>query len=123
MKIKINKTFGKNACQFEIEEPKDFDAMFKAGCIGSMPERCDCGSTDIYLASNKAKDYSFVKLICRACGKRCQMGQYRDGSGFYWKDWESYEGSRSGGEEKYIDVDEEARSTLEEMSIPKSERL
>lgn len=114
MKIKINKTIKNTAIQFEIDNPKIKDALFLAGSLASMPSECKlCGSSDVMLSSNKAKEYMFVKIICSKCGARSQMGEYKDGSGFYWKDWEKYI-PKGGGRDENVPVIEEDMPTIEE---------
>ena len=96
MKIKVTRKIGGTTYTFVIEEDKDLDVLEQAGVFGNPPTECGmCGSTDIHLASNRAKsddgtEYKFVKLICDECSARSQLGQYKTG-GFYWKDWEKYE--------------------------------
>lgn len=111
MVIKINKKLGDTAIQFEIEKQKDKEALFLAGSLVSMPTRCGiCGNLDVVLTGNKAKEFTFVKVICNNCKARSQMGEYKDGSGFYWKDWEKYvpqEGPGRDGDIPVIEEDDE----------------
>ena len=88
MKINITKKVGDTTLQFQVEEPKDVDALFSAGCIGSMPSLCGhCGSEDVELRGKKAKGYTFVTVHCNECRYESGMGQYKEG-GFFWKQFE-----------------------------------
>lgn len=97
MRIKINKTIGNTAIQFEIEKVKEIEALALAGFLASAPNKCSCGSENVCLESNKAKGYTFIKVICRECDARAQLGQYKDG-GFFWKKWEKYNPSTTHSE-------------------------
>lgn len=87
MKINISKKVGDTTLQFQVEQPKDVDALFDAGCIASMPTVCTCGSEDVELRGKKAKGYTFVTVHCNKCHKESGMGQYKEG-GFFWKQFE-----------------------------------
>ena len=91
MKVNITKKVGDTTLQFQVEEPKDIDALFQAGCIASMPTHCSCGSEDVELTGNKKDGYTFVKIKCHKCQKTSQLGQYKEG-GFFWKQFEEYKG-------------------------------
>ena len=88
MKITITKKIGDTTLQFQVEAPKDKDALFTAGTISSIKTQCICGSTDVQLEGNKAEGFTFVKVACKKCYKVSQMGEYKDG-GFFWKDFET----------------------------------
>lgn len=76
---------------FEVEAEKEIDALSKASFYTTAPDKCDlCGSTDVILDSNKAEGYTFVKIKCLKCNARANMGQFKDGSGGFWKDFEKY---------------------------------
>ena len=90
MKAIIKKTLGKVDYTFEIEGQRGFDVLSIAGFLSSMPDTCKiCGSKNVHLTSNKAKGYTFVKVLCEDCNARAQLGQYKDG-GYFWKEWEEY---------------------------------
>ncbi len=90
MKIIIKRKIGDSVYEFEIEEKNEIEALAKAGSLTSMPAKCKlCGSIDVHLASNRAKGFLFVKVICHLCNARSQLGQYKEG-GFFWKEWELY---------------------------------
>jgi len=90
MKVIIKKTVGGTEYAFEIEGQKGLDVLANAGFLASMPGKCGvCKSENVHLASNKAKGFTFVKVICGDCNARAQMGQYKDG-GYFWKGWEKY---------------------------------
>ena len=97
MKIIIEKKLGNNTYKFEIEKEKEINALAEAGSISSMPSVCGiCKSKNVHLASNRAKGYVFVKVLCEDCNARAQMGQYKEGGGMFWKSWEKYEAPAKG---------------------------
>ena len=92
MNIKISRVFNGISYMFDVSNEKGFDALAEAALFSQMPDKCGlCKSEGIHLSSNKAKGYTFVKMICSDCNGRSQLGQYKDGSGYYWKEWEKYE--------------------------------
>ena len=91
MNIRIDKRIGNATVTFEISEDKTIDALAKASQFTTIPERCTlCQSTDLVLDSNKADSFVFVKIKCLKCNGRSQMGQFKDGSGIFWKPFEKY---------------------------------
>ena len=101
MKIQIKKQVGKSLLQFEVDEPKGRDALFNAGFLASTPDECSlCHSKDVCLEGNKAKGYTFVKVACKKCGAKADMGEYKDG-GFYWKQFSIQHGQ---AQEKADDI-------------------
>ena len=91
MKIKIQKRLGTTTLQFEIDEPKEVEALAKAGMLASAPEICGlCKSQNITLLGKKAKGYTFVEVKCLECGASSSLGQYKEG-GIFWKQWLKYQ--------------------------------
>lgn len=98
MKVKITKDIGKVKYSFEIDKEKGLDALSEAGFLSAMPTKCKiCESENIHLATNKAKGYVFVKMLCEDCNARSPIGQYKEG-GFFWKEWEKYTPPAATGE-------------------------
>jgi len=95
MIVKISKKIGNSTLLFEIEQPKEIEALFQAGCIASMPDRCICGSDDLTLDSKKTKGYTFVKVKCNSCHKSSDLGQFKEG-GFFWKQFAEWQGQNNG---------------------------
>jgi len=95
MKIYVKKEVGSVSYTFEIEDEKDVNALFTAGFLGSTPDTCgECGSKEVELQGSKAQGYTFIKVVCKKCGARAQMGQYKEG-GMFWKKFEKYEPKES----------------------------
>jgi len=92
MKITITKLVGRDTYAFQLDNEKDLDALAQAGFLASMPDKCTCGG-EVVLSSNKATSdkgtFTFVYMLCRKCGAKAQLGQYKAG-GFYWKKFERY---------------------------------
>lgn len=78
---------------FEVEAEKELDALAKASFYTTAPDKCGvCGSTEVMLESNKAESFTFVKIRCTKCRATANMGQFKDGSGGFWKRFEAYVG-------------------------------
>ena len=91
MKVQITKLVGKSTLTFEVEGEKEIDAVSKAAAFATMPDQCGmCKSKNVALDSNKAESFIFVKIKCLDCKARSQMGQFKDGSGVFFKKWEIY---------------------------------
>ena len=91
MNIKISRVINGISYSFDVANEKGVDALSDAALFSSMPDKCGlCKSENIHLSSNKAKGFTFVKMICKDCNARSQLGSYKDG-GFFWKEWEKYE--------------------------------
>ena len=91
MKIAITKKIGKSTLQFQVDGERDFDALFKAALYTTMPDTCGvCSEDNLVLDSNKTPEYKFVKIKCLNCRAQAQLGQYKDGTGYYWNKFEEY---------------------------------
>jgi len=101
MEITIKKTLGDTEYIFKVQAGKGKDALIMAGVFGDMPTVCSkCGSP-VHLSSHKAKEYKFVEVVCNnvpKCGAKAGLGEYKDGSGYYWKDFEIYKAGAMPGE-------------------------
>lgn len=103
MKINITKKVGDTTLQFQVEDPKDVETLFQAGCIASIPTVCGlCGSEEVSLSGNKKDSYTFVKVHCNKCGANSNMGQYKEG-GFFWKQFEKYESHKEENIDKAVE--------------------
>jgi hypothetical protein len=110
MQIKITRVVGKVSYTFDVSNEKGYEALAEASLFSSMPDKCgmkDCNSENIHLSSNKAKGFTFVKMICDDCNARAQLGQYKDGTGYFWKNWEAYNPSK---------INQDAKGDLRENS-------
>ena len=106
MKIKVNKLLGSTSIVFEVDNPNIKDALYSAGILASMPTKCKCESEDVILASNSAKGYTFVYVKCNKCVSKAQLGEYKDKSGYYWKEWEKYI-PQGGGRDENVPIIEQ----------------
>jgi len=105
MQIEISRKIGDAVYKFTIDEKDELQALEMAGFVASMPKKCKlCGSDNIHLTTNKAKGFTFVKMICSKCNGRSQLGQYKEG-GFFWKEWEKYQSPQK--KEELEEIDEE----------------
>lgn len=100
MRVIVKKKVGKSEVTFEASAEKYKDALFQAAFYANTPDKCTlCGSEDVVLDANKTQEgYLYVKIRCLnpECGARATMGEYRDGSGGFWKKFEKY--NPEGGE-------------------------
>jgi hypothetical protein len=91
MIVQISKKIGKSTFTFKVEGEKEVDALSKAAFYATTPDVCGlCQSENVSLDSNKAKGFTFVKIKCLNCNARSNMGQFKDGSGTFWKEWDKY---------------------------------
>ena len=76
--------------QIEGEDMKE--CLFQAGTVTGIRRKCDvCGKTEGFrLVANKADTFKFVNIEC-SCGAKSNLGSYKDGSGFYWKNFERFD--------------------------------
>lgn len=107
MKINITKKVGDSTILAQIDEGKDIDSLFQAASITSMPTVCTkCGSDNVELASNRAEGFNFVKVKCKKCKATANAGQYKEGGGVFWKDFE-----------EFIPKDSEAKKLRKETGV------
>lgn len=91
MKVAITKKLGKSTFTFQVEEEKEVDALAKAAFYATTPDKCTlCGSENVSLEMNKAESFTFVKVRCLDCRAQANLGQYKDGSGCFWKEFKEY---------------------------------
>jgi hypothetical protein len=90
MRIEVIKKIGSSQFKFEVDEPKEVEALAKAGMLASAPERCELCKGEVTLNGKKAKGYTFVEIRCKECGATASLGQYKEG-GFFWKRFEKYQ--------------------------------
>lgn len=91
MKVQVKKTVGTSVLEIECEGEKAIDALAAASQFTTIPEECSiCQSRELMLDSNKAESFTFVKIKCLKCNARSNAGQFKDGSGIFWKPFEKY---------------------------------
>lgn len=99
IKANVTKRIGKSNLTFQVEGEEEIDALVAAGGFTSMPDVCElCKSEEVELEASKAKEFTFIKIRCLnpKCGATSTMGQFKDGHGVFWKDFEIY--TKEGGE-------------------------
>lgn len=95
MKINITKAIGKATLTFQVEGEKEVDTLARASFYTTMPDICSlCKSTDLELDSNRAQGFTFVKIKCLKCNGRANLGQFKDGTGCFWKSFSLYENKK-----------------------------
>ncbi len=95
MKISVKKEIGKATYVFNIDEPKDMEALHKSIVLGNPREYCQLCKNNQYftLDSNKDKEGNvYVNVVCKKCGAKSKLGQYKAG-GYFWRSFEKYEGN------------------------------
>lgn len=94
MKASVKKVIGGAEFIFEADEKDELETLSKVITMGNAPTSCGiCESEDVHFSSNKSTSekgtFVFVKVICKKCGARSNLGQYKTG-GYFWKGWEKY---------------------------------
>lgn len=96
LKANISKKIGDVEYSFQVEEERGKNLLANASFFGDIPSKCGvCGSENVHLNMNKAKakdgsgEYTYLKVICKDCNARSQLGEYKSG-GYFWKNWEEY---------------------------------
>ena len=90
----------KQTIEAKFEGANIQEAVLAAGCILDFEGECGfCKEENISLRTRVTKDkgFKYTEFVCKACGARRQMGEYRDGSGFFLKPWQ---GAYKGDEQK-----------------------
>ena len=115
MRVIIKKKIGKSEVTFEANAEKYKDALFQAAFYANTPDKCVlCGTDDVVLDANRTQEgYTYVKVRCLNpdCGARSTMGEYRDGSGGFWKKFEKY--NPEGGEQSSAPAEKAEAKTAE----------
>lgn len=92
MKVKSTTKIGNVLYEFECDERLEKEALSKAIVFANPPTYCDvCKNTDpskFKLVTNKDKQgHIYIKIRCinAKCGATCGLGEYKDGSGYFWR--------------------------------------
>jgi len=92
MKATVQTKIGETLFSFEIEDPKEMETLHRAAVLGNPPKNCNLCKNKAYfkLDSNKDKESNiYVNVICRKCGAKAKLGQYKAG-GYFWHKFEKY---------------------------------
>lgn len=92
MKIDVVTVIGETKFVFHIEEQKEIEALHKAAVLGNPPKYCNLCKNGQYfsLDSNKDKEGNvYVNVVCKKCGAKAKLGQYKVGGYFFhkFKEW------------------------------------
>ena len=96
MLVKSQAKIGGVNYQFECDEKSEKESFAKAIVFGNPPIYCElCKNSDpakFRMETNKDKDgHIYIKIRCKGCGATCGLGEYKDGSGYFWrKPFEKY---------------------------------
>jgi len=92
MKVSSTTKIGGVLYEFVCDERLEKEALSKAIVFANPPTYCDvCKNMDaskFKLVTNKDKNgHIYIKIRCIApkCGATCGLGEYKDGSGFFWR--------------------------------------
>jgi hypothetical protein len=88
VKMKLNP---KTEIETVFEGANIQDVILAAGCILDFDGACGlCKSENITLQTRvtKEKGFKYTEFVCRDCRAKRQMGEYRDGKGYFLKGWE-----------------------------------
>lgn len=94
MKTTSTLLIGGQSFTFEVEDQDEMASLVNSITLASPRRTCNvCGSDGLddkqLLAYRTKEGYRYVKVQC-SCGARSTLGQYRDGDGFFWKEYEEY---------------------------------
>lgn len=92
MKIKTSHSVGHVVYEMFFEERTTMDTMHNAIVLSNPPKICDCCKNveHFRMDSNKDKEgNTYVNVVCRKCGAKAKLGQYKAG-GFFWHKFEVY---------------------------------
>lgn len=86
---------------FEVDDQDEMTAMVNSITLASPRRTCNvCGTdgldTKTLIAYRTKEGYKYVKVRCE-CGAESTLGQYRDGDGFFWKEYEVYKADTTAG--------------------------
>ena len=95
MKITVNRKANGADVSFQIDEAEDKKALAKAIAFAAL-DYCDlCKGTKVIWGQNKTKEgYIYIKRICINCKAQSTLGTYQDNAGYFWKQFEIYEGDK-----------------------------
>ena len=86
--LKLNET---QSIKAEFDAINIQEAVLQAGSLLAYDGQCEkCGDTNVTLQTRVAGEgkYKYTEFVCQGCNAKRQMGEYRDGSGFFLKPWE-----------------------------------
>lgn len=98
MKIIVSTVLSGTTYTFHIDDGKDLEALHRAAVFGNPPQYCnECKNNQHFkLDSNKDKEANiYVNVICRKCGAKAKLGQYKAG-GYFWRSFEKYQKNDAG---------------------------
>lgn len=90
MLVKSQTKVGGVNYQFECDEKSEKESFAKAIVFGNPPTYCDLCKNNVpdkfRMNTNKDKEgHIYIKIRCNACGATCGLGEYKDGSGYFWR--------------------------------------
>jgi len=88
VKMKLNQTTDIEA---KFDGPNIQDVILEAGSLLAFNGECGfCKSNNTTLQTRvtKEKGFKYTEFVCNDCKAKRQMGEYRDGKGFFLKNWE-----------------------------------
>mgnify|MGYP001561269496 CR=1 FL=1 len=91
MQTKITKKFINTTGEVSLEilvEGRDEKESIGKSLFLTEPDICsNCQSQDIVWRYQKAKEYTFIKRVCKKCNYESNLGEFKDGNGYFWKPW------------------------------------
>jgi len=124
-KISVSKKIGKSTIQVIGDSAETMKEILAQGAaIATMPDTCTvCGGEDVTLDSNRTSEgYLYVKVRCLnlKCNSQATAGEYKDGSGIFWKAFEKYvpkEGAASSTKEEKTTVTTKEKEVDDDFSF------
>ena len=97
MSLKLTRKIGKTTYTLDVEPSTLIKSLNSATWLKDAPEKCsECGGVHLDLTGrvtvakqgpNTGKEYSYLELRCLDCFAKATAGAFRDGKGFFWKDY------------------------------------
>jgi hypothetical protein len=92
MELKVKMQLNpKQTVEATFNEPNLQEVVIAAGSLLAFDGVCGfCKGEEFTLQTRITKDkgFKYTEFVCRACGAKRQMGAYKDGTGFFLKQWE-----------------------------------
>jgi len=97
MSLKLTRKIGKTTYTLDVEPSTLIKSLNSATWLKDAPEECsECKSKHLDLTGrvttakqgpNAGTEYSYLELRCLDCFAKATAGAFRDGKGYFWKDY------------------------------------
>ena len=119
--IKIKKAYMGTELEISVEGKELKEELLKASIFTTKDVCFFCKCEDIELEGNKTGEgHIYIKRRCTnpACKAASNLGTYKDGSGYFWKNWEIW--SPEGGL-SHASAPKMIQGATHQPAVPKNE--